>query len=234
VAAPLARILVIEDNEDLAFGLRNNLEIEGYRVELASDGAAGLMRARELQPDLIVLDLMLPSLDGYRVLRELREEGNAVPVVILTARTEEADKVRGFRLGADDYVTKPFGILELMARVEAVMRRSGGGLQHSRAVHFGDVTIDVPTRTVLKADRPVALTPMEFDLLLTLVKRKGAVVSRLDLLKEVWGHASTVLTRTVDTHVAELRRKLEDDPSQPKYILTSRKAGYRLRLGEHA
>src|SRR4029434_10721175 len=128
-------------------------------VELASDGAAGLMRARELQPDLIVLDLMLPSLDGYRVLRELREEGNAVPVVILTARTEEADKVRGFRLGADDYVTKPFGILELMARVEALMRRSGGGLQHSRAVHFGDVTIDVPTRTVLKADRPVALTP---------------------------------------------------------------------------
>jgi DNA-binding response OmpR family regulator len=233
VAAPLAQILVIEDNEDLAFGLRNNLEIEGYRVELASDGAAGLVRARELQPDLIVLDLMLPSLDGYRVLRELRQEGNAVPVVILTARTAEADKVRGFRLGADDYVTKPFGVLELLARVEAVLRRSGGGLQPSRAVHFGDVMIDVPTRTVLKADRPVALTPMEFDLLLTLVKRKGAVVSRLDLLKEVWGHASTVLTRTVDTHVAELRRKLEDDPSQPKYILTSRKAGYRLRLGEH-
>jgi two-component system alkaline phosphatase synthesis response regulator PhoP len=234
VAAPLARILVIEDNEDLAFGLRNNLEIEGYRVELASDGAAGLVRARELQPDLIVLDLMLPSLDGYRVLRELREEGNSVPVVILTARTEEADKVRGFRLGADDYVTKPFGVLELMARVEAVMRRSGGGLRASRAVHFGDVTIDVPTRTVRKGDGAVALTPMEFDLLLALVKRKGAVVSRLDLLKEVWGHASTVLTRTVDTHVAELRRKLEDDPSQPKYILTSRKAGYRLRLGEHA
>jgi len=234
VAAPLARILVIEDNEDLAFGLRNNLEIEGYRVELASDGAAGLVRARELQPDLIVLDLMLPSLDGYRVLRELREEGNAVPVLILTARTEEADKVRGFRLGADDYVTKPFGVLELIARVEAVMRRSGGGLQPSRAVHFGDVTIDVPTRTVRKGDRPVALTPMEFDLLLALVKRKGAVVSRLDLLKEVWGHVSTVLTRTVDTHVAELRRKLEDDPSQPKYILTSRKAGYRLRLSEHA
>jgi two-component system alkaline phosphatase synthesis response regulator PhoP len=234
VAAPLARILVIEDNEDLAFGLRNNLEIEGYRVELASDGAAGLVRARELQPDLIVLDLMLPSLDGYRVLRELRDEGNTVPVVILTARTEEADKVRGFRLGADDYVTKPFGVLELLARVEAVMRRSGGGLQPSHAVHFGDVTIDVPARTVRKNDRPVALTPMEFDLLLALVKRKGAVVSRLVLLKEVWGHVSTVLTRTVDTHVAELRRKLEDDPSQPKYILTSRKAGYRLHLGDHA
>jgi two-component system alkaline phosphatase synthesis response regulator PhoP len=232
VATPLAQILVIEDNEDLAFGLRNNLEIEGYRVELATDGAAGLIRARELQPDLIVLDLMLPSLDGYRVLRELRDEGNAVPVVILTARTEEADKVRGFRLGADDYVTKPFGVLELIARVEAVMRRSGRGLQPQRAVQFGDVTVDLATRTVQRSDSPVQLTPMEFNLLVALANRKGAVVSRLDLLKEVWGHASTVLTRTVDTHVAELRRKLEDDPSRPKYILTSRKAGYRLRQGE--
>jgi DNA-binding response OmpR family regulator len=228
VAAPLARILVIEDNEDLAFGLRNNLEIEGYDVELATDGLSGLNRAREFQPDLIVLDLMLPSLDGYRLLRELRQDGNTVPVVILTARTEEADKIRGFRLGADDYVTKPFGILELIARVEAVMRRSGGGARPAHALRFGDVMIDAGTRTVRKGDRVVALTPMEFDLLLALAKRQGAVVSRLDLLREVWGHASTVLTRTVDTHVGELRRKLEDDPSQPRYILTSRKAGYRL------
>ena len=228
MTAPLTRILVIEDNEDLAFGLRNNLEIEGYGVELATDGRSGLSRAREFQPDLIVLDLMLPSLDGYRVLRELRQDGNTVPVVILTARTEEADKIRGFRLGADDYVTKPFGILELIARVEAVMRRSGGGARPGHAVRFGDVTIDAGTRTVRKGDRAVALTPMEFNLLLALAKRQGAVVSRLDLLREVWGHASTVLTRTVDTHVGELRRKLEDDPSQPRYILTSRKAGFRL------
>jgi two-component system alkaline phosphatase synthesis response regulator PhoP len=232
VSTPHARILVIEDNEDLAFGLRNNLEIEGYRVELATDGRSGLTRARELQLDLIVLDLMLPALDGYRLLRELRDEGNAVPVIILTARTEEADKVRGFRLGADDYVTKPFGVLELIARVEAVMRRSGAGVRTAPAVSFGDVTIDAATRTVRKRNRDVALTPMEFNLLLALVKRRGAVVSRLDLLKEVWGHVSTVLTRTVDTHVAELRRKLEDDPSQPKYILTSRKAGYRLEQKE--
>ena len=232
MAAPLARILVIEDNEDLAFGLRNNLEIEGYRVDLATDGRSGLTRARELQPDLIVLDLMLPSLDGYHVLRELRDEGNAVPVVILTARTEEADKVRGFRLGADDYVTKPFGILELIARVEAVMRRSGLGARQAPAVRFGDVTIDPATRTVHKGAQTVSVTPMEFNLLLALAKRRGAVVSRIDLLKEVWGHASSVLTRTVDTHVAELRRKLEDDPAQPKYILTSRKAGYRLRQAE--
>jgi two-component system, OmpR family, alkaline phosphatase synthesis response regulator PhoP len=229
VAAPLARILVIEDNEDLAFGLRNNIEIEGYGVEVATDGRSGLNRAREFQPDLIVLDLMFPSLDdGYRVLRELRQDGNTVPVVILTARTEEADKIRGFRLGADDYVTKPFGILELIARVEAIMRRAGGGGRPAHALRFGDVTIDAGTRTVRKSDRVVALTPMEFNLLLALAKRQGAVVSRLDLLREVWGHASTVLTRTVDTHVGELRRKLEDDPSQPRYILTSRKAGYRL------
>jgi two-component system, OmpR family, alkaline phosphatase synthesis response regulator PhoP len=234
VGGSLARILVIEDNEDLAFGLRNNLEIEGYRVALAADGRSGLTRARELQPDLIVLDLMLPSLDGYHVLRELREEGNAVPVVILTARTEEADKVRGFRLGADDYVTKPFGILELVARVQAVLRRSGGGVWAEATVRFGDVSVDAATRTVRKRDQTVELTPMEFNLLLALAKRRGAVVSRLDLLKEVWGHASTVLTRTVDTHVAELRRKLEDDPSRPRYILTSRKAGYRLQQTEQA
>jgi two-component system, OmpR family, alkaline phosphatase synthesis response regulator PhoP len=234
VGAPLARILVIEDNEDLAFGLRNNLEIEGYRVDLATDGRSGLTRARELQPDLIVLDLMLPSLDGHHVLRELRNEGNAVPVVILTARTEEADKVRGFRLGADDYVTKPFGILELIARVEAVMRRSGLGARQAPAVRFGDVTIDPATRTVQKGAQTVSVTPMEFNLLLALAQRRGAVVSRLDLLKEVWGHASSVLTRTVDTHVAELRRKLENDPSRPKYILTSRKAGYRLRQDEQS
>jgi two-component system, OmpR family, alkaline phosphatase synthesis response regulator PhoP len=229
--APLARILVIEDNEDLAFGLRNNLEIEGYGVELAADGACGLNRARELLPDLIVLDLMLPELDGYRVLRQLREEGLKMPVVILTARTEEADKVRGFRLGADDYVTKPFGILELMARVEALLRRSGIGPSSMRAIpdRFGDVTVDLATRTVRKAGHPVSLTPMEFNLLLALLHRRGAVVSRLDLLKEVWGHSSSVLTRTVDTHVAELRRKLEDDASRPRHILTARKAGYRLQ-----
>jgi len=230
-ASPLAWILVIEDNEDLAFGLRNNLEIEGYGVELAGDGAIGLSRARELRPDLIVLDLMLPELDGYRVLRQLREEGLSMPVVILTARTEEADKVRGFRLGADDYVTKPFGLLELMARVEAVLRRSGVGRSSASTIpdRFGDVTIDLATRTVRKAGHAVALTPMEFNLLLALLERRGAVVSRLDLLKEVWGHTSSVLTRTVDTHVAELRRKLEDDASRPRHILTARKAGYRLQ-----
>jgi DNA-binding response OmpR family regulator len=229
---PLVRILIIEDNEDLAFGLRNNLEIEGYEVALATDGVSGLTCARESQPDLIVLDLMLPGLDGYRVLRQLREEGLNMPVVILTARTEEADKVRGFRLGADDYVTKPFGVLELMARVEALLRRSGTRQSPARSIptRFGDVVVDLSTREVRKGGNTVALTPMEFNLLLAMLERRGAIVSRLDLLKEVWGHSSSVLTRTVDTHVAELRRKLEADASRPRHILTVRKAGYRLRL----
>jgi DNA-binding response OmpR family regulator len=152
-----------------------------------------------------------------------------MPVLILTARSEEADKVRGFRLGADDYVTKPFGVLELMARIEALLRRTGLSAR-AAPIRFGDVSVDPATRTVHKGDRDVALTSMEFNLLLALLERRGAVASRLDLLKEVWGHTASVLTRTVDTHVAELRRKLEDDASQPQHILTVRKAGYRLRI----
>jgi DNA-binding response OmpR family regulator len=224
-------ILVVEDNADLAFGLRNNLEIEGYVVHVAADGPTGLAEARQRRPDLIILDLMLPGLDGYRVLKALREEGAEMPVLILTAHGQEADKVRGFRLGADDYVTKPFGILELIARVGALLRRASRPEREatSRAREkFGAVEIDPSTRIVYRSGDPVALTPMEFDLLLALVRRRGAVASRLDLLHEVWGHSSAVLTRTVDTHIAELRRKLEDNPAEPRHILTVRKAGYRL------
>jgi two-component system alkaline phosphatase synthesis response regulator PhoP len=222
-------VLIIEDNTDLAYGLRNNLEIEGYLVDVAVDGVAGLARARETRPDVIILDLMLPGLDGYRVLKALRDAGDEVPVLILTAHGEEADKVRGFRLGADDYVTKPFGLLELMARVAALLRRSSKGVRDSSPPErFGDVRVDPASRTVTRRDQPVALTPMEFDLLRALMRRGGAIASRLELLQEVWGHSAAVLTRTVDTHVAELRRKLEDDPSAPRHILTVRKAGYRL------
>src|SRR5213075_177641 len=161
------RILVIEDNPDLAYGLRNNLEIEGYEVEVAKDGTKGLSRARAARPDLVVLDLMLPGMDGFRVLRALRDDGIAMPVLILTARGEEADKVRGLRLGADDYVTKPFGVLELLARVEALLRRttpSGGGAAPPE--RFGAIEIIPASRTVLRDGRPVGLTPKEFDLLL--------------------------------------------------------------------
>jgi DNA-binding response OmpR family regulator len=226
-----ARILVIEDNADLAFGLRNNLEIEGYEVDVAADGIDGLARARERRADLIVLDLMLPGMDGYRVLRQLREDGLQTPVLILTARGEEADKVRGFRLGADDYVTKPFGLLELMARVAALLRRShpAPGPTEPVVYRFDEVEMDLSTRAVTRRGQPLALTPMQFDLLVALVRRRGALASRLELLKEVWGHSSAILTRTVDTHIAELRRKVEDDPANPRHILTVRKAGYRLK-----
>jgi two-component system alkaline phosphatase synthesis response regulator PhoP len=223
----MTRVLIVEDNHDLAFGLRNNLEIEGYAVDVADDGRSGLAAARGNHPDLVVLDLMLPGMDGYRVLRQLRDDGLMMPVLILTAKGEEADKVRGFRCGADDYVTKPFGVLELLARIEALLRRTRA--PGSTAVdRFGDVEVDTATRTVKREGPPVAITPMEFDLLVALLRRRGAVASRLELLAEVWGHSSAVLTRTVDTHVGELRRKLERDPSSPIHILTVRKAGYRL------
>jgi DNA-binding response OmpR family regulator len=225
----MTKVLVIEDNADLAFGLRTNLEIEGYAVVIAEDGERGLRLARETSPDLIVLDLMLPKVDGYRVLRELRKEAVSIPVLILTARDEEADKVLGLRLGADDYVTKPFGVLELLARVEALLRRAQpprtdeGGI-----VTFGAVRIERSSRTVTRSGEPVSLTPKEYDLLLALCARDGGVVSRADLLEEVWGYESAVWSRTVDTHIAELRRKLEDEPANPRHILTIHKVGYRL------
>jgi DNA-binding response OmpR family regulator len=228
----MTRVLIVEDTQDLAFGLRNNLEIEGHVVEVAADGPAGVAAARAVGPDLVVLDLMLPGMDGYRVLRQMREDGLTMPVLILTAKGEEADKVLGFRLGADDYVTKPFGVLELLARVEALLRRGRPTLVPPPVTirGFGDVDLDLSTRIVRRDGQVVALTPMEFDLLVALLRRNGAVASRLALLAEVWGHSAAVLTRTVDTHVGELRRKLEQDPSVPRYILTVRKAGYRLAI----
>ena len=230
----MTHILVIEDNPDLAFGLRNNLEIEGYEVTVAGDGPTGLARALETNPDLLVLDLMLPGMDGFRVLRALREQGRQLPVLMLTARGEEADKVRGLSLGADDYVTKPFGVLELLARVKALLRRTSAQADVRASPprtpqRFGDVEVDASTRSVTRAGESVSLAPLEFDLLVALLRRDGAVVSRLDLLREVWGYRAVVVTRTVDTHIAELRRKLESDPATPRHILTVRKTGYRLQ-----
>jgi DNA-binding response OmpR family regulator len=222
----MTRILVIEDNADLAYGLRNNLEIEGYDVDVAHDGAGGLHAATVARPDLILLDLMLPDIDGHRVLRDLRAQGIDAPVLMLTARAEEADKVRALRLGADDYVTKPFGVLELLARIEAVLRRVAPAAPDT--IVFGDVTLRPGSRIVTRAGQPVALTPMELDLLMALIARRGNLVTRLELLTEVWGHSAAVLTRTIDTHVAELRRKLEPDPAKPRFIHTVRKAGYRF------
>jgi two-component system, OmpR family, alkaline phosphatase synthesis response regulator PhoP len=227
----VSRILLVEDNADLAFGLRNNLEIEGHNVEVSPDGPSGLDRVKETSPDLVILDLMLPKLDGFHVLRLLRECGFAAPILILTARGEETDKVRGLRLGGDDYVTKPFGLMELLARVEALLRRgaSHGLVPVDEVFRFGDVELRPGSRTVLKGGRPVDLAPKELDLLLALWHRRGDVVSRNELLRSVWSYSDEAVTRTVDTHVGELRRKLEDEPSAPRYILTVRKSGYRLQ-----
>ncbi len=229
-----AKILIVEDNVDLAYGLRTAFEIEGYDVAVADDGPSGLRCARTEKPSLVVLDLMLPGLSGYHVLKQLRADGIDVPVIILTARGEEADKVLGFNTGADDYVTKPFGTLELLARVRALLRRGRTSVngQDARALaeRFGDVEINPASRTVYKRGAEVSLTPKEFDLLLALLRRAGAVASRHDLLRELWGYDAEVVSRTVDIHVAELRRKLEDDAARPRHIITVRKVGYRLQV----
>ena len=221
----MKRILIVEDNAELAFGLRNNLEIEGYEVDVSSDGAAGLRAAKEKNPELVILDLMLPELDGFRVLKGIRESRMTMPILILTAKGEESDKVRGLKMGADDYVTKPFGLMELLARVEALLRR---GVAPSQT--FGKVVVDRTSRTVIRQGEAVELAPKEYDLLVALLSRPNAVVSRIELMRYVWGYADSVVTRTIDTHIAELRRKLEDDPSTPKHILTVRKVGYRLKV----
>ena len=223
----MTRVLVVEDTEDLAFGLRNNLEIEGYDVTVTADGEAGLHEALHGNPDLIVLDLMLPKKDGLRVLREIRDVRKEVPVMLLTARGEEVDKVRGLRLGADDYVTKPFGVMELLARIEALLRRSGTSVSEE-VIEIGELKIDVAARVVARNGERIELAPRELDLLFAMVRNRDRVVSRQRLLSEVWGHTGEVITRTVDTHVAELRRKLEENPSLPRYIQTVRKVGYRF------
>jgi two-component system, OmpR family, alkaline phosphatase synthesis response regulator PhoP len=224
----MSRILVVEDDPDLSFGLRNNLEIEGYAVDTVADGAAALERLRQGGADLVVLDLMIPGVDGFRVLKSMRAAGDRTPVLILTARGQEEDKVRGLKLGADDYVTKPFGVLELLARLEALLRRTQSVHPKGTPVQVGDFQVDTATREVRRGAAAVQLSPKEFDLLAALIEANGAVVSRSELMQRVWGYEASVLSRTVDTHVAELRRKLEPDPAVPRHLLTVRKAGYRL------
>ena len=232
----MSDILIIEDNADIARGLRDNLEVEGYEVDVALDGEQGLARLRGRPPKLVILDLMLPRLDGMQVLRRLRDEGFEMPVLILSARAGEAEKVRGFRVGADDYVTKPFGLRELLARVDALFRRKRRLTSDSDHVsmtpptRFGDVEIRYDSRTVLRRGEPVPLRPREFDLLAALARHANTVVARRSLLDEVWAYDDGVQTRTVDTHVVELRRKIESDPAHPRYIVTVRKAGYMLRV----
>ena len=225
----MTTILIVEDNEDIAFGLRAALENEGFSVCLTSDGAAGLENAKRTDIDLIVLDLMLPAMDGYRVLRAVRAAGIDTPILVLTAKGEEVNKVQAFSIGADDYVTKPFGVMELIARVKALLRRANGARERLPAVErFGEIEVNPASRTVYRAGRKVGLAPREFDLLMALLRRRGAVASRPELLREIWGYQTDVASRTVDIHIAELRKKLEPDAELPRHIITVWKVGYRL------
>jgi two-component system alkaline phosphatase synthesis response regulator PhoP len=225
-----SRILIVEDNADLAEGVEYNLRLEGYEVKIADNGRTAVETAREWHPEVILLDLMLPEMDGYQVLRRIRENGDRTPVIILSARGEEADKVRGFRLDADQYVTKPFSIVELNERIAALLRRTATkpDAPPPSVIEFGDVVVNTDCRTVTKGGIDCALTPKAYDLLLALVRRNGAVAGRNELLKEVWGYGAFIMTRTVDTHIAELRRKLEANAAEPKHIVTVWKVGYRL------
>jgi two-component system, OmpR family, alkaline phosphatase synthesis response regulator PhoP len=226
----VTRILVVEDNADLAFAVTTALQSEGFEVTVAGTGPEGVEAARTRDADLIILDLMIPGFDGYRVIRTLRAGGIHTPILILTARGEEADKVKGLRLGADDYVTKPFGAMELLARVDALLRRSrlSAAPLSAPVDRFSDVEVNRAARTVKRRGESVALAPKEFDLLIALMDRAGTVVPRGDLLSAVWGYQHDVSTRTVDIHVSELRAKLEPNPAQPVHIITVRKAGYRF------
>lgn len=221
----MSRLLLVEDNADLAFGLRTTLEVEGYEVEVATTGREGLQAVRNDPPDLLVLDLTLPEMSGYDVLRAVRQDGFDLPIIILTAKGEEVDKVQGFRLGADDYVVKPVGVLEFLARIEALLRRSHRGDATDVVYEISDLRIDVGRRAVSIGGRDVDLSPMEFDLLVALARRRGSVATRADLHREVWGYRPSVESRTVDTHVAKLRSKLHGAGSR---VVTVRKRGYRL------
>lgn len=226
----MSRILVVEDERNLALGLRANLEVEGHEVAVAHTGEDGLDHAARRRPDLVILDLMLPGIDGYAVLHTLRSRGVDVPVLILSARAEEIDKVRGFRTGADDYVTKPFGVMELLLRVEALLRRANGTRSAPRARWtFADVEVDVERRLVMRAGEEVSLTPRAFQLLVALLTSGDRPLTRQHLLRTVWGYDASVTTRTVDAHIAELRRKLEGDAAEPRHILTVHRVGYRFR-----
>jgi DNA-binding response OmpR family regulator len=224
----VSRVLLVEDNPGIAEGLRLNLELDGHEVRLARSGEEALVLAGEWPPDLVMLDLMLPGIDGFGVLAALRARDPELPVLILSARSDEVDRVRGFRLGADDYVVKPFSLAELLARVKAILRRSGRSAPPA-SHRFGDITVDLGTHEVRREGVPVALRPKEYDLLVALLAREGRVASRAELLEEVWRYEPDVYSRTVDIHMAELRRKLEPDPARPRHLLTVRKTGYRLR-----
>ncbi len=222
----MARILVAEDEPGIALGLKNELVLEGYEVEVVRDGQSAFERARAVAFDLIVLDVMMPLKDGYTVCRELRQAGHRTPILMLTARALEAEKVLGLELGADDYVTKPFSSMELRARVRALLRRAvGDGPEVAR---FGVIEADFTRGEVRREGKPVETTAFEFKLLTTFVRRRGRILTREQLLDEVWRPDSSPTDRVIDNHIMNLRRKIEPDPREPRYLVSVRGLGYRF------
>ena len=228
----MKRILIIEDDAAILRGLKDNLEYESYEVLTAADGEEGYYLIKEKKPDLIILDLMLPKMNGYELCRKVRNEGVTTPILMLTARSEEMDRVHGLDLGADDYVTKPFSVPELLARIRAIIRRiqkaKTGDLPSN--LHFGEVSVDFKCFEARKGDKVLEMSRKEFGILRLLAARAGEVITRDELLDEVWGYDQYPTTRTVDNHVALLRTKLEDDPSKPRHLITVHGVGYKLVL----
>jgi len=224
----MIKILVIEDDKELLKGLIDNLTLEGYEVISAQDGERGLELVKKEHPDLIILDLMLPKLSGEEVCRTLREENNLTPIIMLTAKGEESDKVKGLRLGADDYLTKPFSLLELFARIEAILRRVKKEKVEIEKYQFEDIVVDFTHLEVRKRGKQIKLSPKEFFILKFLIEHEGEVIRRETLLREVWGYNVFPSTRTVDNFIVKLRKKLERDPENPKHILTVHGIGYKF------
>jgi DNA-binding response OmpR family regulator len=223
------KILVVEDEPGILVSLRDEFESEGYAVCTAGSGDKALETAKTENPDLIILDIMLPVLNGYEVCRKLRMEGDATPIIMLTVKDKEVDKVLGLELGADDYVTKPFSLRELTARVKAVLRRAEERTKGLNQYSFGRIALDFKKYEATKEGEKLELTPLEFRMLKLLIEKKGQVVSRDDFLDRIWGEENvSVSFRTVDSHIANIRKKIEDDPANPKHILSLRSVGYKF------
>ncbi|MCP2519616.1 response regulator transcription factor [Candidatus Aminicenantes bacterium AC-708-M15] len=224
----MTKILIIEDDKELLNGLIDNLTIEGYSVISAEDGENGLELARKESPDLIILDLMLPKLSGQEICRILREEKNLTPIIMLTAKGSEYDKVKGLKLGADDYITKPFSLLELLARIEAILRRIKGERAEPEVYKIGDITVDFVRLEAKRGNKEIKLSPKEFSILKFLIKHQGEVVRREALLREIWGYNVFPSTRTIDNFIVKLRKKIEKNPDKPRHILTVHGVGYKF------
>ncbi|MDB4581563.1 response regulator transcription factor [Draconibacterium sp.] len=223
------KILIVEDNRGIQMSLRDEFEGEGYTVFIAENGGDGLAMAREQKPDLIILDIMLPVMDGYEVCKKLRMEENHTPIIMLTVKNKEIDKVLGLELGADDYVTKPFSVRELSARVKTIFRRVGEYSNESHSYCIGETVLDFKKYEATKHGEKIDFTPLEFQVLQLLVKNKSQVLTRDEILEKVWGEQNVVISlRTIDSHIANIRKKLEDDPTNPKYIVNIRGVGYKL------